>query len=37
MPHPGIVMKQSPKNPWPKKFKAEIIPNTYKELRNLGL
>jgi uracil-DNA glycosylase len=37
MPHPGIIMKDYPDNPWPKRFKDTIIPNAKKELKALGI
>lgn len=37
LPHPGIIMKDFSGNPWPHKFRAEIIPKAYQELRSMGL
>lgn len=32
LPHPGIVMKTSVRNPWPQRFREEIIPRVIAEL-----
>jgi len=37
LPHPGIIMKDFRNNPWPHRFRAEIIPKAFKELRSMGL
>ena len=37
LPHPGILMKDYPTNPWPKRFKDEIVPTVLEELKRLGL
>ena len=37
LPHPGIIMKDFRSNPWPHRFRAEIIPKAYEELRSMGL
>ena len=37
LPHPGIIMKDFRSNPWPHRFRAEIIPKAYQELRSMGL
>lgn len=36
LPHPGIIMKPSARNQWPKKFEEEIIPAARGELIKLG-
>ncbi len=35
LPHPGIVMKTSARNPWPQKFRDEIIPMAISELAKI--
>jgi len=37
LPHPGIIMKPSPKNPWPERFENEIIPRAKLSLRGISL
>jgi len=32
LPHPGILMKSSPKNPWPERFRNEIVPTVKNEI-----
>jgi uracil-DNA glycosylase len=34
-PHPGIVMRESARNPWPAKMKDEIIPKAREGLKTL--
>ncbi|MDD5368156.1 MAG: hypothetical protein PHQ40_03645 [Anaerolineaceae bacterium] len=36
-PHPGILMKPSVQNPWPERFRQEILPRAIEELRELGI
>ena len=35
LPHPGILMKDFDKNPWPKRFKNEIAPKVRKVINEL--
>jgi uracil-DNA glycosylase len=35
LPHPGILMKPGPRNPWPARFEAEILPRVREELTRL--
>lgn len=35
LPHPGILMKKSEKNPWPEKFENEIAPKTKTGIEKL--
>jgi uracil-DNA glycosylase len=35
LPHPGILMKPSSKNPWPKRFLEEIAPTAKAEIQKL--
>ena len=37
LPHPGIIMKPHPKNPWPDRFNKVIIPKARNELRMIGI
>lgn len=37
LPHPGILMKPSSKNPWPERFNSEIAPKVKMELEKLKL
>ena len=35
LPHPGILMKDFKKNPWPNKFENEIAPKAKNRIKNL--
>jgi uracil-DNA glycosylase len=35
LPHPGILMKHTEKNPWPKEFEENISKNAKKEIQKL--
>lgn len=35
LPHPGILMKDFDRNPWPKRFKLDIAPKVKKIVNNL--
>lgn len=35
LPHPGILMKRTDKNPWPERFENEISPAARKEIEDL--
>jgi hypothetical protein len=35
LPHPGILMKRTDKNPWPKKFDEAIAPRARVEIGRL--
>jgi uracil-DNA glycosylase len=37
LPHPGILMRGGTRNPWPERFKLEILPKAVVSLRELGL
>ncbi len=37
LPHPGILMKPSRRNPWPERFAQVILPQARQELIQLGL
>jgi uracil-DNA glycosylase len=36
LPHPGIIMKRTPSNPWPQRFEQVIRPHALSELKRLG-
>jgi len=35
LPHPGILMKPSHRNPWPDMFREKIAPRAKEELQNI--
>ena len=35
LPHPGILMKRSDRNPWPKRFESEISVNAREEIKKI--
>ena len=35
LPHPGILMKRTDRNPWPEKFEKEISIKADNEIQNL--
>lgn len=37
LPHPGIVMRTSARNPWPERFHAEILPRARESLNQTGI
>lgn len=37
LPHPGILMKKTGKNPWPERFEKEIGPRAYNEIKELEI
>ncbi len=37
LPHPGILMKEFERNPWPKRFKNEIAPRVKELIEELNI